>query len=113
MATVIHPANIHDSKGAIPVRKQLVGRFSCLKKLLADGGYRGPLAEFAKGLGWDFEVELRLQKSALKFVVLLLRWIVERTFSWIENYRRMTINYERCSENPQKSCCTSLSAKSS
>ena len=28
----------------------------------------------------------------------LLRWIVERTFSWIENYRRMAINYEWCSE---------------
>ena len=66
MTTVIHLAIIYDSKGAIPVIKQLVGRFSGLKKLLADGGYRGPLAEFIKGLGWDFEVVLRpLPKNLL------------------------------------------------
>lgn len=101
MATVIHPANIHDSKGAIPLIKQLVGRCPCLKKILADGGYQGPLAEFVKGLGWDFEVVLRPQEAARKFVVLPLRWIVERTFSWIENYRRMTIDYERSSESAE------------
>mgnify|MGYP000880310652 CR=1 FL=1 len=55
----------------------------------------------SKGLGWDFEVVLRPQKSALKFMTLPLRWIVERTFSWIENYRRMTIDYERCSESAE------------
>ena len=49
MATVIYPANIHHSKGALPVIKRLAGRFSELKMLLADGGYRGPLAEFVKG----------------------------------------------------------------
>ena len=54
MATVIHPANIHDSKGAVPVIKRLVGRFSNLKEPLADGGYRGPLAEFVKGTWMGF-----------------------------------------------------------
>lgn len=54
MATVIHPANIHDSKGAVPVIKRLAGRFSELKMLLADGGYRGPLAEFVKGTWMGF-----------------------------------------------------------
>ena len=57
--TVIHLAIIYDSKGTIPVIKRLVGRFSGLKKHLSDDGYRGPLAEFIKGLGWDFEVVLR------------------------------------------------------
>ena len=68
---MIHPANIHDSKGAVP--KRLVDGFSGLKKLFADGGYRGPLAEFVKRVGWDFEVVLRPLESACKFVVLLPR----------------------------------------
>jgi hypothetical protein len=34
MATAIHPANIHDFKGVIPVIKQLADRFSCLKSSL-------------------------------------------------------------------------------
>jgi hypothetical protein len=54
MATVIYPANIHDSKGAVPVIKRLAGRFSELKMLLADGGYRCPLAEFVKGTWMGF-----------------------------------------------------------
>ena len=41
------------------------------------------------------------KKSAFKFVALSLRWIVERTFSWIEAYRRMTIDYERNSESAE------------
>ena len=44
---------------------------------------------------------LRPKEDTHKFVVLLLRWIAERTFSWIENYRRMTINKERCSESAE------------
>ena len=35
------------------------------------------------------------------FHVLPLRWIVERTFSWIENYRRMTTNYEYKTESAE------------
>ena len=37
---------------------------------------------------------IQLNESSKKFKVLPLRWIVERTFSWIENYRRMTTDYE-------------------
>ena len=37
---------------------------------------------FVKGLGWDFEVVLRPQESASKFVGPPLRRIVERAFSW-------------------------------
>ena len=60
METVIHLVNVHDSKGEVPVIKRFADRFSELKMLLADGSYRGPLAVFVKGLGWDFEVVLRL-----------------------------------------------------
>lgn len=59
-----------------------------------DGGYRGKLAEIVKSFGWELSVVLRPEESSKKFQVLPLRWIVERTFSWIENYRRMTTDYE-------------------
>jgi len=47
-----------------------------------------------KRLGWELSVVLRPNESSKKFQILPLRWVVERTFSWIENYRRMTIDYE-------------------
>ena len=94
MAVTVHAANIYDSVGAVEPIKQLRFLFPRLKKIIADGGYRGKLADFVKSLGWELSVALRPKESSKKFQVLPLRWVVERTFSWIENYRRMTIDYE-------------------
>ena len=41
LAVVVHPANVHDSKGASDVITLLRGRFSRLIKIIVDGGYRG------------------------------------------------------------------------
>jgi putative transposase len=39
--------------------------------------------------------------SCSKFKVVPKRWIVERTFAWLENYRRLTIDYEFHTENSE------------
>lgn len=41
--------------------------FPRLKKIIADGGYRGKLAEFVKELGWELSVVLRPDESSKKF----------------------------------------------
>jgi transposase len=65
-----------------------------MKKNYADGGYRGELAEKVKNkLGWDIEITLRSDK-ATDFKPLPGRWVVERTFSRLENYRRLAKDYE-------------------
>ena len=101
MAVKIHAANIHDSVGAVDPITQLRFVFPRLKRIIADGGYRGKLAEFVKNLGWELSVVLRPDESSKKFQVLPLRWIVERTFSWIENYRRRTTDYEYKTESAE------------
>ena len=50
---------------------------------------------------WELSVVLRPDESSKKFRVLTLRWIVERTFSWFENYRRMTTDYEYKTESAE------------
>jgi len=45
-------------------------------------------------LGEDQEATAR----ALGFKVLPRRWVVERTFSWIDQNRRMSKDYERLPE---------------
>lgn len=95
MAIKVREANIHDSKGAMPTIECLAYKFPRLSKILADGGYRGDLAMWVKDkFGWELEVVLRPKESSKKFNVIQKRWIVERTFSWLENYRRLTIDYE-------------------
>jgi putative transposase len=94
LAVVVHAANEHDSKAAPSVIEQLRGRFNRMIKIIADGGYRGDLIEKTKKMfGWIIEIVLR-SDSTQGFQVLPKRWIVERTFSWFESYRRLGKDYE-------------------
>jgi putative transposase len=82
LAVVVHAANIHDSNAAYTVIEQLKYRYPRLKKIIADGGYRGKLIDRVKSsFGWILEIVLRSDKPK-KFEILPKRWIVERTFSW-------------------------------
>lgn len=48
LVVVIHAANIHDSKEAVDVISNIKGRFPELRKIVADGGYRGESIENVK-----------------------------------------------------------------
>ena len=82
MSVVVHEANVHDSVGADDVIENMKGCFPRLKKMLADGGYKGQKLVDAvrQKLGAEFTVVLRPDESSKKFSVLPLRWIVERSF---------------------------------
>ena len=118
LAVSIHEANLHDCKGAPQVLEKLSCKFPRPVKILADGGYRGELADWGKKkFGWILEVVTRPDECLSKFQVLPKRWIVERSFSWLENFRRLTIDYEFLAETAEamvqiafiQSCLTNLS----
>ena len=95
LAITIHAANIHDSGGAEFVFNEMIDRFPRLKAILADGGYRGDdISNAAKKHDWDLKVVLRPDDCPKKFVVLPKRWIVERSFSWLEKCRRLSSDFE-------------------
>jgi putative transposase len=95
MSVAVHEANVHDSKGAPEVIENLSCKFPRLTKIPADGGYRGNLADWILDkFGWELEVILRLDECPSKFKVIPKRWIVERSFARLENFRRLTIDYE-------------------
>ena len=94
-AIFITTANISDKAGA----KQMVGEatedLSEVTKALVDGGYNGaPFAEFIfETLGASVEVAKRSELHT--FAVIPKRWVVERSFAWIERCRRLWKNCER------------------
>ncbi len=93
LVVVVHAANHHDSKAAFKVISALKYRFPGLVKIIADAGYRGQLADKIKGsFGWLLQIVMR--KESHKFEILPKRWIVERTFSWFESYRRLSKEFE-------------------
>ena len=103
MAVSVHEANIHDSKGAESALSRLAHKFPRLKKIIADGGYRGDelKEKVQRTLGCKLEVVLRPDESPKKFNVIPLRWIVERSFAWLYNFRRIALDYEFYSESSE------------
>lgn len=87
------PANVHDSKSAYALVALLVTAFPWIKRIYADREYRGNFVEAAKH---DFGIDIEITHSNYsgQFVPAKKRWVVERTFAWLDNFRRLCRNYE-------------------
>lgn len=93
LAVIVHSADIQDRDGAKIVFKRTKEYFEKLKLIWADGGYAGKLIEYvSENYPWTLEIVKKIERKG--FHVLPKRWIVERTFSWFENYRRLSKDYE-------------------
>ena len=88
-------ANVTDRAGALAMFDQRRDGLSLVQNVLVDGGYTGD--PFAAGvqslLGASVEVVKRNEMHT--FVVLPKRWVVERSFAWLEKCRRLWKNCER------------------
>nr|VFK64457.1 MAG: Transposase DDE domain-containing protein [Candidatus Kentron sp. TUN]VFK64522.1 MAG: Transposase DDE domain-containing protein [Candidatus Kentron sp. TUN] len=63
-----------------------------IKAFSGDEGYRGTAVKFVeKVLGLKLHISKKIKDT---FAVLPKRWIVERTFAWFGNYRRLSKDYE-------------------
>jgi len=101
LAVVVHAADIQDRDGAKLVFEKLKGRFHRLQIMWADGGYAGKLVLWVKdAFRWTLEIVKRSDDMS-GFVVLPKRWIVERTFSWLGRYRRLSKDYEGRTDNSE------------
>jgi transposase len=91
----VTPANVQDRDGFLPLLKEARRVFVFLERLIADGAYSGEETRAAaKRAG---KVDLKIVKrsdSAKGFVVLPLRWIVERTLGWFGRCRRLAKDFE-------------------
>lgn len=96
----VHSAGIQDRAGAKSVLQALLVKFPALKLIWADGGYAGKLVDWvATHLQRILSIVKRPRKSGFK--VLQWRWIVERTFGWLNRSRRLSKDYERLCETSE------------
>lgn len=93
-------ANCHDGTVGTWLLPDLMHRFERLQKLWADGTYSGQFVEQAQALGLEVEITTRLSERH-GFEVIPWRWVVERTFAWLGNYRRLSKDYERLLPNSE------------
>ena len=92
-------ANVGDREGMIETIKMYAPNLSNIAKILADGGYTGENFKDAVALLINADVEIAKRNELHKFAVIPKRWIVERSFAWLENFRRLWKNCERKIEN--------------
>ena len=99
-AVVVHPAKIQDRDGAklVFTRAQAQGHWRRMERVWADGGYAGNLIAWVFAFcQWVLEIVKR-NDDVKGFKLLPRRWVVERTFSWLSNYRRLSKHYEYWNE---------------
>jgi len=66
-----------------------------VKVAFADQGYTGEdAAQAARDEGIDLQV-IKLPEAKKGFVLLPRRWVVERSFGWLNRFRRLARDYER------------------
>ena len=94
LAVVIDSASVQDRDGAVEVVEKLVECWKKIIKIFADSGYRGALIKKGKQR-FTITVEIIKRTEEDMFRVLPKRWIVERTFAWIDTNRRNAKYYER------------------
>jgi len=96
---LVSEANASERLGAVVVLDEAKDKLSRIKVLWVDQGYSGK--NFAKAVkqvcGDGVRVEV-IKRNSKTFERLPKRWIVERTFGWINRFRRLSKDYELYSE---------------
>jgi putative transposase len=97
----VTPANIPDCDGGAQLCDELHQIAPRIKKVWADSAYRGTLVEYV-ALWCRFILEIVTKLPNQKgFQVQPKRWIVERTFAWLNQQRRLSKEYERTTKSSE------------
>jgi putative transposase len=129
MEARVHSAKVPDAEGIRLLLEPARGRFGRLSRLWVDAGYRGRSKKWAEeAMALSVEVVRKPPKAVPEevaerwasewakegkevdwqrlmpprgFRVLPRRWVVERTFSWLSQNRRLSKDYERLAESSE------------
>jgi putative transposase len=121
LAVVVHAADVGEREGARwllegvrAARQAGRGWFGRLRHMWVDAGYNAKdcLAWVEASLGWTVEVVRKPRRWGWypegvtpppmpAFTVLKRRWVVERTFAWLDGYRRLSKDYEFLPESSE------------
>jgi len=100
VGVLVTEANLSERLGAAIILDEEREELSKTEVLWVDQGYSGKnFAHVVQQIcGARVEVVERIAKT---FEILPKRWIVERTFGWLNRYRRLSKDYELHSENSE------------
>ena len=114
LALKVTTADVQDRDGAKLLLNVLTMAFGWLMLIWADGGYAGKLIEHVAGIPRHRRVKLEIVKRSddvKGFKVVPKRWIVERTFGWLIQSRRLVRDYEVKIEHSEAMIYLSMSKR--
>ena len=93
LAVIVHSAAIDERSGAKLLMQRVKQWFPTILRVWADGGYTGNTLQnwFLSVCQCILEIVKRPRK---KFQIVKWRWIVERSFGWLNWHRRLSKDYE-------------------
>lgn len=96
-AVQVTTAEVTDRKGALQAIGRCKAGLGRVQSVLTDSGYTGkPFAQGVReALGEHVTVQVAKRSELHKFAVIPKRWVVERSFAWLEKNRRLWKNCER------------------
>lgn len=95
----VHAANTHDTVSGGRVFEEAIQKYPCLKGVCADAGYRKTFEQFVTTvLKRTIEISARIKTG---WTLLAKRWVVERTFAWLNHYRRLSKDYESSTKSAE------------
>ena len=93
LAVVVVAASVSDNTGGIAVIDRARPKTRRLGRVWCDAGFKNAFAAHCQARHLAVEVVTKIHPVG--FHVLPRRWVVERTWSWLANNRRLQIDYER------------------
>ena len=100
IALVVTAANKHDGVTACSFFNKVINRFKNTKCIFADHSYQGQFKKLMDENSITLEIAAK-PESAKGFVPVKIRWVVERTFGWMNFFRRLAKDYERKVQNSE------------
>lgn len=93
VAVVVVAANISDNAGGCACIDDAAPKSGRLRKVFCDAGFKVGFHTYCRR--HKIKAEVVSRRTAHTFEVLPRRWVVERTWAWLVNHRRLRMDYER------------------